>query len=347
MTVGVIDHHAPLSDTPQNIRGDVMPLEQKPLASPFGNRTQAAEVLKGIDLKGKTAIVTGGSSGLGVETARALAAAGARVILPVRSPDKGAEVVTDIQLSTASRIVETAAMDLADWDSVRAFADGFVKSGLPLDILINNAGIMATPERRIMGKFESQFGTNHLGHMLLTCHLQPAFHSGTRVVALSSIGHRRSPIKFDDPNFDSTPYDKWEAYGQSKTANSLFAVELNRRLAPKGILAYAVHPGGIMTNLQRDMSADEIKAMGWLDKDGKPDARFKTPAGGASTAVWAATSPLLAEGGGVYCEDCNIAQAVPADDKTFAGVRPWAIDPDAAMKLWYLSEIMLGENYDI
>ena len=322
-----------------------MPLAQKPVASPFGHGTQAEEVVKGIDLKGKTAIVTGGSSGIGVETARALARAGARVILPVRSRKAAEEIAADIQKTTGNNAIEVADMDLGDWPSARKFADAFVKRGIPLDILINNAGIMATPERRIMGNVESQFGTNHLGHMTMTCHLAPAFHKGTRVVALSSIGHRRSPIKFDDPNFEKTPYDKWEAYGQAKTANALFAVELNRRLEPKGIFAYAVHPGGIMTNLQRDMSDAEIKAMGWIDeKTGKPREGFKTLSGGASTSLWAATSPLLAGGGGVYCEDCNVAAAVPADDKTFAGVRPWAIDPDAAKRLWTLSEKMLGET---
>jgi len=324
-----------------------MPLPQKPLASPFGNRSQAGEVLKGIDLAGKTAIVTGGASGIGVETVRALAGAGARVVMPVRSREAGEKVAAEIRSSTGNRAVEVADMDLSDFASVRAFADQFVKSGLPLHILINNAGIMATPLRRIMGNLESQFGTNHLGHMLLTCRLVPAMSKGARVVELTSIGHRRSPVKFDDPNFETTSYDKWEAYGQSKTANVLFAIELNRRLEPKGINVYAVHPGGIMTNLQRDLSREEMLAFGWIDKDGKLNDRFKTPAGGASTAIWCATSPLLAAGGGVYCEDCNIAQAVPADDPGFAGVRPWAIDPEAARRLWSMSEKLLGETFAI
>lgn len=324
-----------------------MPLAQKPVASPFNAKTQAGDVVKGMDLTGKTAIVTGASSGLGVETARALASVGARVILPVRSPEKGEEAAANIRASTGNRQVETAAMDLADWASVRAFTDAFAKSGSPLHILINNAGIMATPERRIMGGMESQFGTNHLGHMLLTCRLAPALLKAgrARVVALSSVGHRRSPVNLDDPNFERRPYDKWEAYGQSKSANSLFAVELNRRLEPKNVFAYAVHPGGIMTNLQRDMSQAEIKAMGWVDENGKIRDGFKTPAGGASTAVWCATSKLLADGGGVYCEDCNVAAAVPADDKSFTGVRPWAIDPEAAKRLWTLSEKLLDEKF--
>jgi NAD(P)-dependent dehydrogenase (short-subunit alcohol dehydrogenase family) len=332
----------------RRIEKPTMPLAQHPIASPFGYRSEAAEVVNGIDLARKTAIVTGGSSGIGVETARALAGAGARVILPVRSRKAGEEAAADIRASTRNDAVEVADMDLADWPSVKAFAAAFLKRGIALDILINNAGIMATPERRIMGRFESQFGTNHLGHFQLACRLAPAFAKGARVVALSSIGHRRSPIKFDDPNFEKTPYEKWEAYGQSKTANSLFAVELNRRLEPRGIFAYAVHPGGIMTNLQRDMSAAEIKAMGWIDeKTGKPIDRFKTVAGGAATATWCATSPLLRGGGGVYCEDCNIAQALPASDPTFTGVRPWAIDPGAARRLWTLSETLLGEMFTV
>jgi NAD(P)-dependent dehydrogenase (short-subunit alcohol dehydrogenase family) len=324
-----------------------MPLAQKPVASPFGHGTQAGEVVKGVDLKGRTAIVTGASSGLGVETARALASVGARVILPVRSRAKADEAAADIRASTRNGAVEVAEMDLGDWASVRAFADAFLKTESPLHILINNAGIMATPERRIMGNIESQFGTNHLGHMLLACRLAPALAKGARVVALSSIGHRRSPVRFDDPNFEKSPYDKWAAYGQSKTANSLFAIEFNRRTEPKGINAYAVHPGGIMTNLQRDMSMDEIKAFGWVDDNGKVRDGFKTPAGGASTAVWCATSPLLAAGGGVYCEDCNIAEPLPANDPGFTGVRPWAIDPEAAKALWTLSEKLLGEKLDV
>jgi len=322
-----------------------MPLPQKPIASPFGAGTQAEDVIRGVDLAGKTAIVTGGASGIGMETVRALASAGASIVVPVRARAAGETVAAGLRASTGNSAIEVADLDLGDYASVRAFADAFVKRGTPLDILINNAGIMATPERRIMGGIESQFGTNHLGHMLLACRLAPALSRGARVVALSSIGHRRSPIKFDDPNFETTPYDKWEAYGQSKTANSLFAVELNRRLEPKGINVYAVHPGGIMTNLQRDMSKEEMKAFGWFDDEGRLSERFKTPSGGASTSLWCATSPLLAAGGGVYCEDGNVAEAVPADDKSFTGVRPWAIDPAAAARLWTLSERLLGEAF--
>jgi NAD(P)-dependent dehydrogenase (short-subunit alcohol dehydrogenase family) len=282
---------------------------------------------------------------LGVETVRALASAGASIVMPVRSRAKGEAVAAEVRASTGNNAVEVADMDLEDFASVRAFADGFVARGGALDILINNAGIMATPERRIAGGFESQFGANHLGHMLMTCHLAPALAPQARVVALSSIGHRRSPMNFDDPNFEHRPYDKWEAYGQAKSANSLFAIGLNRRLEPKGINAYAVHPGGIMTELQRDLSQEEMKAFGWIDDAGRLNDRFKTTAGGASTSTWCATSPLLAAGGGVYCEDCNIAVATPPDDPSFAGVRPWAIDPEAAERLWLLSERLLGESF--
>jgi len=326
-----------------------MPLAQAPIDSPFGARSVASEVVQGINLQGKTAIVTGASSGLGLETVRALANAGARVIMPVRSLEKGERVAAGLRRSTDNRQIDIAPLDLADFESVHSFADRFLATEEPLHILINNAGIMAGPERRIDAGLESQFGTNHLGHMILACRLVPALlRAGrARVVCLSSIGHRRSPVNFDDPNFEKRPYDKWEAYGQSKTANSLFAVEYNRRLEARGVTAYAVHPGGIMTELQRDLSSDEIKAFGWVDDNGKVNERFKSPAGGAATATWCATSDLLGGGGGVYCEDCNIAIAVPASDNGFSGVRPWAVDPGAARLLWDLSESMLDERFAV
>ncbi len=322
-----------------------MPLAQQPLQSPFGHRSEAGEVVKGINLAGKTALVTGGASGLGVETVRALAQAGARVIMPVRNRQSGEVVAAELRRDTKNNAIETADMDLGEFSSVRAFAKAFVARKIPLDIIINNAGIMATPERRINGRLESQFATNHLGHMLMVGHLSPALAKGARIVALSSIGHRISPVRFDDPHFEKQPYDKWVAYGQAKTANALYAVELNRRIEPVGMRAYAVHPGGIATNLQRDLSQDEMRAFGWIDAEGKVNERFKTPAGGAATAVWCATSPLLASGGGVYCEDCNVAAQVPADHKGFEGVRPWAIDGEAAKRLWTLSEELLGEKF--
>jgi NAD(P)-dependent dehydrogenase (short-subunit alcohol dehydrogenase family) len=314
----------------------------------FGHGTEAGEVVKGVNLAGRTAIVTGGASGLGVETARALLQAGATVTLPVRSLDRGKEIANGLSDDTGNPNIAIAQMDLIDYASVRSFAEEFLANHDRLDILINNAGIMACPLARSPEGYESQFATNHLGHMLLTCKLAPALVKAApaRVVCLSSIGHRLSPIRFDDINFESTDYDKWVAYGQAKTANALFAVELNRRLSGKGVSAFSVHPGGIMTNLQRDMSDAEIKGMGWVDDDGNVREGFKTPAGGAATAVWAATSASLNDRGGEYCEDCHIAE--PArDDVPFAGVQAHAQDAEAAKKLWAESEKMLGETFDV
>lgn len=318
------------------------------MAKEFGAKSLASEVVEGIDLTGKTAIVTGAASGLGVETARALLKAGAAVTMPVRDVKRGEEVAKELAGSTGNNKIHVARMDLIDYPSVRAFAADFLARESKLDILINNAGIMACPLRRSAEGYESQFATNHLGHMLLTNLLVPALIKAApaRVVCLSSIGHRLSPIRFDDINFDTTPYDKWVAYGQAKTANALFAVELNARLAAKGVTAISAHPGGIMTNLQRDMPDEEIRAMGWVDENGKVRDGFKTPAGGAATAVWAATSPSLDGHGGEYCEDCHIA-APAQKDIPFAGVQPHAQDKDAAKKLWALSEKMLGETFNI
>lgn len=316
----------------------------------FGNLTQALETVEGIDLTGKTAIVTGAASGLGVETARALATAGASLVLPVRSMERGQKVADEIKEDTGNQNITVSQMDLINYPSVRRFADKFLSSHDKLDILINNAGIMASPLARSKEGYESQFATNHLGHMLLTCLLVPALKKAgetsgdARVVALSSIGHRRSPVVFNDINFEARDYDKWDAYGQAKTANALFAVELNTRLKSFGIEAFSVHPGGIMTNLQRDMSHEEISAMGWLDEDGNPKEGFKTPAGGASTATWAATAPELKGRGGVYCEDCHIAE--PFDEaQPFLGILAYAQDPELAKQLWTISEEMLGETF--
>jgi NAD(P)-dependent dehydrogenase (short-subunit alcohol dehydrogenase family) len=314
----------------------------------FGHATQASEVVEGLDLSGKTAIVTGAASGLGVETARALLKAGATLVLPVRNADRGQKVADELSADTGNTNVTVEQMDLIDYPSVRRFAESFLKTHSRLDILINNAGIMACPLARSVDGYESQFATNHLGHFLLTALLAPALIKAApaRVVALSSIGHRISSVRFDDINFETTEYEKWTAYGQAKSANALFALELNRRLAPKGVKAFSVHPGGIMTNLQRDMSDAEIKSMGWVDDDGKPKEGFKTPAGGAATAVWAATTPDLENRGGEYCEDCHVAE--PArEDVPFAGAFPHIQDPEAAKKLWSASEEMLGQKFDL
>jgi NAD(P)-dependent dehydrogenase (short-subunit alcohol dehydrogenase family) len=312
---------------------------QKPIGSGFGYRSTAADVLAGLDLTGRTAIVTGGYSGLGLETVRALNNAGARTVVPARRPDVAADAVPEG--------TEVAALDLADQDSVKAFALGFLASGADVDILINNAAVMASPEARVGPGWESQFATNHLGHYTLTNLLWPAIQrAGGRVVSLSSTGHKLSPIRFDDPMFTRGDYDKWKAYGQAKTANSLFAVHLDRLGQDHGVRAFAAHPGGILTPLQRHLSRDEMMASGWIDAEGTPNERFKTPEQGASTSTWAATSPALAGMGGVYCENCDIAQPTDPDSPTarFEGVDAHAIDPDAAERLWALSADLTGVN---
>lgn len=307
--------------------------DQAPIGSGFGRRTTATEALGGQSLKGRTAIVTGGYSGLGLETTKALAAAGAQVVVPARRPDVAREALAGVAN------VEVAAMDLADLASVAAFADGFVASSRPLSILINNAAIMALPEMRVGPGWEAQFATNHLGHFALAAGLAPALKAakGARVVCLSSTGHKLSPVVFEDIHFRSRPYDKWKAYGQAKTANALFAVELDRRAQADGVRAFAVHPGGIMTPLQRYLPREEMIAAGWMDADGNVNERFKTTEQGAATSVWCATSPQLDGKGGLYCEDCDVAKATPAGTERFFGVDPWAIDPEAAKQLWAVS----------
>ncbi len=318
-----------------------MQTPQAPINSGYGARTEALDATGGCDLTGKVAIVTGGYSGLGLETTKALAAAGAIVIVPARTPEKAQKALAGIAN------VEQAALDLTDPASIDAFAGGFLSRTRELHILINNAAIMASPLMRDARGYEAQFATNHLGHFQLTARLWPALKgaNGARVASLSSIGHRISPPDLEDPNFERTEYNKWLAYGRAKSANALFAIGLDRRGAPHNVRAFAVHPGGIMTDLQRYMPEEEKRAMGWIDADGNVDPRFKTPSQGAATSVWCATNAQLDGKGGVYCEDCDIARLVPADDKGFSGVRPWAIDPVLADKLWELSERMTGVRF--
>lgn len=336
---------------------------QRKIGSGFGRGSTAAEVIAGIDLSGKTAVVTGGYSGLGLETVRALSSAGARVMVPARRPEHAREVLDSAGLAaglpggTAAGTVSVAALDLADQASVKEFAAGFLASGFlgagfpgtgrGLDILINNAAIMASPEHRIGPGWESQFATNHLGHFALTNLLWPALSAGggARVVSLSSTGHKLSHIRFHDINFDAG-YDKWRAYGQAKTANALFAVQLDALGRDFGVRAFAVHPGGIMTELQRHLPREEMIAAGWMDEQGNVDARFKSPSQGAATSVWAATSPELEGKGGVYCEDCDIAEpTVPGSPEArIRGVDAHAVDQADAARLWTLSAEMTGIN---
>jgi NAD(P)-dependent dehydrogenase (short-subunit alcohol dehydrogenase family) len=320
-----------------------MTTPQHKLPSGFGYRSTATDVLDGIDLTSTLAIVTGGYSGLGIETVAALAHAGAQVIVPARRREV-ARAALDARGLDA---VEVDELDLGDLASVHAFAERFLATGRSIDILINDAAVMAAPLTRVGDGWESQFAINHLGHYVLANLLWPALvaDGGARVVALSSTGHKLSGIRFDDPQF-TTGYDKWLAYGQAKTADSLFAVHLDKLGAPHGVRAFAAHPGGIMTPLQRHLPREEMVASGWMTEDGTVSDRFKTPEQGAATATWAATSPALDGLGGVYCEDCDIAEPTVAGspEAKIAGVDAHAIDPDAAAKLWALSAELTGVN---
>ncbi len=309
----------------------------------FGARSTALEVIAGHDLHGHEAIVTGGASGIGVETVRALAAAGARVVIAARDRAKADGVAQDVRGSTGSNAVEVGDLDLGSLASVRRFVDGYLAQGRPLHILINNAGIMATPLAYTEDGFESQFSTNHIGHFALTVGLLPALKTaGTaRVVSLSSIGHRRDGIHFDDLNFRQRPYEPFTGYGQSKTANALFAVGLTERHAADGITANAVMPGGILTGLQKHMSREEQMALGWFGESGTPNPRFKSTEQGAATSIWAAVAPDLEGVGGRYLEDCAIAEPWTAE-RPMSGYMPYALDPDDARRLWSVSEDLIA-----
>ncbi|MDL4821460.1 oxidoreductase [Actinomadura opuntiae] len=313
----------------------------------YGASSTAADVVAGHDLTGKEAIVTGGASGLGAETARALAAAGARVVLAGRNPDNGERAAELLRKETGNELVVFRPLDLGSLESVRRWTERHVATGRPLHILVANAGIMATPLTRTADGFESQFGTNHLGHFAFTTGLLPALRAaGTaRVVSLSSRAHRRSDIDFDDPNFERRPYDPWVAYGQSKTANALFAVGLTARYAGEGITCNAVMPGGIMTGLQRHITLDRLQEMGWADEFGHPvePPGWKTPAQGAATSVWAAVAPELEGVGGRYLDDCAIAEPWTGEgDPPRGHYLPYALDPGHADRLWTLSERLVA-----
>lgn len=321
-----------------------MNAEQKPIHSGFDETTTANEVIAGRDLTGKVVVVTGGHSGIGLETTRVLASVGASIVVGARDVKKATEALSQI------KDVEVYELDLAEPASVDQFAKRYGQSFHRCDILINNAGIMATPLLRNSQGNELQFATNHLGHFRLTAGLWTELSkSKARVVTLSSLGHRFSEVIFDDPNFLHHPYEKWIAYGQSKTANSLFSVHLDKVGSALGIRAFAVHPGRIVsTNLSRFMS-DEEKAKA-LKSAPMGDPRFvpsfvKSIAQGAATTVWAATSPQLNAMGGVYCADCDISPLVPDTSEQTNGVRRWAVDPNMAQRLWQLSEQLCGINW--
>jgi NAD(P)-dependent dehydrogenase (short-subunit alcohol dehydrogenase family) len=313
----------------------------------FDRHSTAADVVAEHDLTGTEAIVTGGTSGLGAETATALATAGARVVLAGRDPARGAATAARLREETGNRAVEFETLDLASLASVDAFTRRYLATSRPLHLLINNAGIMATPLTYTTDGFESQFGTNHLGHFALTAGLHPALLAagGARVVALTSRAYRRGDVDFDDPGYRHHRYDPWQAYGRSKTANALFAVGLTSRHARTGITANAVMPGAIMTDLQRHVPHQDLADMNWADVGGSPltPDGWKSVAEGAATTVWAAVAPELAGVGGRYLEDCAIAEPWPVDDDPPIGhYLPYALDPDHADRLWTLSEKLLA-----
>ena len=311
----------------------------------FGSESTTDDVIQGIDLSGKQAVVTGASSGLGVETARTLAGAGAAVMMVARNPAKLDAAVASVRAAVPAARIDTALLDLADLDSVRAGAGEILEKCPQINLLINNAGVMACPLMRTAQGFEMQFGTNHLGHFLLTCRLAPALVAGApaRVINLSSAGHKFGTLDLDDPNYHQRDYDKWSAYGQSKTANALFTVGLDERLRAKGVRSLAVHPGMIMTELSRHMEPADMDAI--LRGRDIADIGFKTVAQGSATSVWAATAAELEGKGGLYLEDCQIAAAAtPGSD---SGVEDYALDPALADQLWQMSETMVGEHFSL
>ncbi len=313
----------------------------------FGFESTTAEVIAGQDLSGRVVLVTGASAGLGVETARALAGAGATVWLLARDRARLDTALATLRAESLPGRLESALLDLANLEQVREAAAGLLEACPRINLLINNAGVMACPHAETAQGFEMQLGTNHLGHFLLTGLLLPALRAGAasgreaRVVNLSSAGHRYSAFDFDDPNYRQRPYDKWQAYGQSKTANVLFSVALDARTRDTGVRSFAVHPGAISTELGRHMDKDDMARIAASFPGGK--MAFKTVPQGAATSVWAATAPELEGRGGLYLEDCHIAEAAVAG--RLGGVHAWALDPVAAERLWQISEQWVGEAF--
>jgi len=318
---------------------------QQPLGSGFSARSTTNDVIKGIDLKGKNVIVTGGNSGIGLETTKTLANAGAIVIVPARDIEKAKKNLKGI------KNVELETMDIMDPASIDAFAEKFLVSGRPLHLLINNAGIMWVPLRRDSRGIESQLATNYLGQFHLTAKLFPALKNanGARVINVSSLGHHMAPFNFDDPNFLYRQYETLQGYGQSKTASNLFSLELDNRAKQFNVRAYCVHPGSIGgTQLAREASFELLQKMGFVDSDGTilPEiaSRLKTIPQGAATTVWCATSSLLNTVGGVYCEDADVARLVN-DTVGISGVESYSLDQDSAWRLWNLSQEMIGISF--
>lgn len=324
--------------------------------SGFNSETTTDEVLEGIDLTAKRIVITGAASGLGRESARALASKGASITMAARDAAKNEAAAGQVRSQVPGADLELRELDLASLESVRSFAKGFLADHDKIDVLMNNAGVMACPHGRTHDGFELQLGTNHIGHFLLTNLLAPALIAAapSRVVCLSSGAHGMAGMDFDDPMFEEREYDPWIAYGQSKTANALFALELNRRLASKSVSAYAVHPGMIMTALGRHLTPETMEAMQKrvaerAAEEGTPvtDApamTFKPLEAGAATQVWAATSPSLAEHGGAYLGDCQLG--VPGGNEGERGIKEHAADPELAARLWAASEEWVGQTFE-
>lgn len=328
---------------------------QHPLHSGFHSQTTSGEVMQHIDLTGKIAIVTGGNTGIGLETTKSLVSVGATVIVPARDTEKARKNLEGM------RAVEIEYMDMMDPASIDAFASKFLSTNRPLHLLINNAGIMWVPLRKDQRGLESQLATNFIGQFHLTARLWPALEAanGARVINVSSLGHHLSPFDFEDPNFERRPYETLKAYGQSKTACNLFTTELDYRGSDHQVRAYAVHPGSIAgTELAREASMELFQQMGFVDESGavRPEvlASLKNVQQGAATTLWAATSPLLTQIGGVYCEDCDVAELL-SDNPDFvskarlhqSGVHPFSLDQESAGKLWDYSEKVTGIRFHI
>ena len=322
------------------------------MARPFGANSTTDDVLAGFDLSGKRVLVTGVSAGLGVETARALAAHGAQVVGTARDLAKAERATAEIRAQAANGgRFDLVELDLASPASVRACANALVADGRPFDVVIANAGVMRTPFGHTADGFETQFGTNHLGHFALVNRIASLIVPGGRLVNVASSGHRYSDVDLDDPNFEHAPYDPMIAYGRSKTANILFAVEFDRRHQAHGVRATALHPGGIRTELDRHMQPGELQATvdrinAELTAEGRPPFQFKTIPQGAATSVWAAVVAPAEENGGRYCEDCQVSPITEGlISPVSPGVRPYALDPEHAKTLWARSEEMVGERF--
>lgn len=325
-------------------------LAQNAVTTTLGATSTTDEVLDGVNLRGKRVLVTGVSAGLGVETARALVAHGADVVGAARDLAKAKRATAGVNTAGGNGgEFELVELDLASLDSVRACADALVDDGRPFDLVIANAGVMACPFGKTADGFETQFGTNHLGHFVLVNRIGSLMKPGSRLVNLSSAGHRYSDVDLDDPNFERTPYDPWVAYGSSKTANILFAVEFDRRHKANGVRATAVHPGGIQTELSRYVGDEGIKQLverinAQTRAAGEPDFKFKTIPQGAATTVWAGAVAAADEVSGRYCEDCHVAE-IELDATKRVGVKPYALNPETAKALWAKSEEMVSERF--